>query len=133
MKILSSLALALVLFGSSVAYANHPVQPGEPGQSRVFTAFCKDEASAKGLSDRVATAGDEGYREFMLEKDNECYDARIFKSVSPVRAVLAEKLWTLNHVDGNVYDFWAALDKNGRIAYVWIFVPSAEVTPGEPI
>ncbi len=128
MKILSSLALALVLFGSSLAHANHPVPSAQPGEVRVFTAFCKDEASAKGLSARVARAGDDGYREFMLKEDNTCYDARMFKSVTPVRGVLTEKVWTVNHANGDVYEFWTAMDVNGKLAHVWIRVE----IPGEP-
>jgi len=130
MKILSSLMLVLFLLGSSLANAQTP----DPYQGQVlnFGSFCKDEESAKGLSHAVTRDGDEGYGRFMRQLDNHCYDSRISPGVPIVQSTLFEKVWTVNHANGDIYEFWTAMDGRGQLAYVWVLTYSPPDNIGDP-
>lgn len=90
------------------------------GQVTVARAYCRTEADAKRLSARVAENGNAGYDEVMLDINSTCYDDNLLPYVQVgVTITLFEKVWSVVHSDGTLFDFWTAKDSLGGIGYVW--------------
>ncbi len=124
MKSLLAILFSVSLFilggtGASLAQAPGEIQPGITG---LFGAYCKDEVSARTLSAIVTRDGDQGYVKFVSANGNECYDNRLQDGVLNIRVTLREKVWTVHHANGNIFEFWTAADSIGDLGYIWFRV-----------
>lgn len=90
------------------------------GQELVVRAYCRTEADAKRLSISVAETGDVGYNEVMLDINSKCYDADLLPYVPiSVTVTLVERVWSVVHPDGTLFDFWTVKDSRGVIGWAW--------------
>ena len=103
-------------FRESVA---QEVSPGEPWYA---SAYCTKEEDAKLLSRRMAEDGLAGYTQVMRTDGVACWDSRILSNVPVTPVITVEKVWRVVTADGQVFNFWTALDRNERLGWVWFMV-----------
>ncbi len=100
------------------------VGPDEPWRA---AAYCTNEDDAKLLSRRMAEDGLTGYTQIMRTDGIACWDSRILSNVPVTQVITVEKVWRVVAAGGQMFDFWTALDQNGRLGWVW-FVVAGEDT-----
>lgn len=90
------------------------------GQELLVRAYCRTEADAKRLSASVAENGTPGYREVILDINSACYDAELLPYIPiAVTVTLVERVWSVTHLDGTLFDFWTVKDSLGGIGWAW--------------
>ena len=122
-RLMMIVLLAIMLAAMSFCAA----QAAEPGDVFIATAFCVDEGETRSLTDAVETHGDDGYNAVMSDPRSACYDLKLNPAgrVQQVTSTLVERHWLIHHANGDVYEVWTSRDRDGEIAWVWLFLPGS--------
>lgn len=100
------------------AFSPTPAKSQNLGDWITVIAYCTTEEAARKLSAGVKKDNDKGYVRVMNDPTVQCYDARMH-DVQPPTVHLTSRAWTVKRADGQTYQFWRAVDQEGKTGFMW--------------
>lgn len=117
---LTVLTVVLGLACSAAGAEDEVRRPQVDGIYNIGT-YCRDEASARTLSNAMARNGFRGFVGVM-ESQVSCWHADMHPYITIARVKLMEKQWEVTLPSGAVMEFWTAIDPSGLIGWTWFLV-----------